>query len=480
MKELTILQGNVIDRLKDIPDSSIQTVVTSPPYWGLRDYGTESQIWGGDEKCAHDWVENTYQRRSNDEGAPGRMQENNVGGSGREKPINYSLCRKCGAWLGSLGLEPTPEMFVEHLVLVFREVRRTLRDDGILWLNLGDSYWGGKGSSSQSWASKHPDRQTLEREHHHITPAMGETRPQDGTHPLIKPKDLVGIPWSVALALRNDGWYLRSDCIWSKPDGMPESVRDRPTRSHEYLFLLSKSSYYYYDQDAIREPHKESAKQRAMRGSKDNTKYADGSYLPDKNPHSLQASSRENIGYEDMNEKIEAGETTLHPMGANKRTVWTIATHSFSEAHFAVFPPKLVEPCILAGSNRQACPHCGAPWERNVERVVVEPLEAKPYCGQGQLRAGGMSPGGQGTYGTSLAQTDKIHRLSYGFVPGCDCENNDGSGKCFVLDPFAGSGTTGIVAVENGRGFVGIELNPDYCKMIERRLKEIQVSLFDV
>ena len=166
-----ILEGNVLETLKDVPPCSVQCVVTSPPYYGLRDYGVDGQI----------------------------------------------------------GLEPSPEAYVETLVNVFREVRRVLKDDGTLWLNLGDSYWGGKGQSSQAWSTEHQDRDTLQKAQHQIT-GKGETRPTDGKHPVIKPKDLIGIPWMVAFALRADGWYLRQDIIWNKPNPMPESMTDRCTK----------------------------------------------------------------------------------------------------------------------------------------------------------------------------------------------------------------------------------------------------------
>ncbi len=246
----TILQGDVHDQLKNIPDGTVRCCVTSPPYWGLRDYGVE----------------------------------------------------------GQLGLEPTPDAYVAAMVDVFREVRRVLADDGTLWLNLGDSYagsWGnysgqnrGNGTqrevvngslSSPAWDGREKER-----------PAA--SRKLDG----IKPKDLVGIPWMVAFALRADGWYLRSDIIWSKPNPMPESVTDRPTKAHEYIFLLSKSAKYYYDAKACAEPTVNNLMSRYHNGDAPTTR--------------------------------------------NRRSVWHIATHPYKGAHFATFPPALIEPCILAGS----------------------------------------------------------------------------------------------------------------------------------
>lgn len=269
-----ILVGDAVTRLRELPEGCVQTCVTSPPYWGLRDYG-------------HAW---------------------------------------------QLGLEATPEAYVAALVDVFREVRRVLRDDGTIWVNLGDSYAGSRGAQSREHAGKHaPNVSALKAAQ--IRTGLLRT-------PGLKPKDLVGIPWLVAFALRADGWYLRSDIIWAKRNPMPESVTDRPTKAHEYIFLLAKSARYYYDAAAIREP----------------------------------CSARKD--------------------GANKRTVWSVATHPFAGAHFATFPPALITPCILAG-----CPVGGT-----------------------------------------------------------------------VLDPFAGIGTTGMVALRHGRSFIGCELNPAYALMAKDRI----------
>ena len=259
--------GDCLEALQQIPDGVFQTCVTSPPYWGLRDYGIEPQVWGGDIECDHVW---------------GGFQTGRVTGGGDRPPDNKWLngpsldsqqerafCLHCNAWLGSLGLEPTPGLFVQHLVEIFREVRRVLRDDGTLWLNLGSSYWGGKGKSGYELPHEVEERgakgETLQAGHN--VPGYMDMRPADGKHPVFKPKDLVPIPWMVAMALQRDGWWLRSDIIWHKPNPMPESVTDRPTKSHEYLFLLAKSKRYFYDADAVREAQAEDsirAYQRAL------------------------------------------------------------------------------------------------------------------------------------------------------------------------------------------------------------------------
>jgi DNA modification methylase len=304
---------------------------------------------------------------------------------------------------GQLGLESTPEEYVAKMVEVFREVRRVLRDDGTVWLNLGDSYnaAGRVGHGTSIGYKQRTNRAS----------ALGadHTRPSAGA---LKEKDLVGIPWRVAFALQADGWYLRSDIIWAKPNPMPEPVRDRPTKAHEYVFLLTKSARYFYDADAVKEP---------------------------------------------------AG----HPTAAarNRRTVWTIAPQPFRGAHFATFPEKLVEPCILAGaSERGCCPECGAPWKRITERDKpphVDPSEIDRF-GTGEA---GVHRKVGGQYQKWL---DDHPTQTVGWRPTCDHDAEPvGS---VVLDPFAGSGTTGVVALRHGRRFIGIELNPEYAAIAEARI----------
>lgn len=282
MRSFQILQGDARERLSQMESGAVQTCVTSPPYFGLRDYGMPGQV----------------------------------------------------------GLESSPEEYAAKLVEIFREVKRVLRDDGTLWLNLGDSYcntdkWGGgkngnsgkhtisEGGGVPSWACRQK------------RPAM------EG----IKPKDLVGIPWLVAFALRADGWYLRSDIIWNKPNPMPESVTDRPTKAHEYIFLLSKSQTYFYDADAIKEPATQSGKVISL-GEK-----------------SFSKGQANGLGIEPSgNGKASK---YLVPPDRNKRSVWTVTPSLFPEAHFATFPPELIKPCILAGSrgggqrDTRTCASCG-------------------------------------------------------------------------------------------------------------------------
>lgn len=355
---IEILTGDCRETLAGLEGGRAQCCVTSPPYWGLRDYGTAT--WeGGDPKCEH--TTSHY----NDSLKPEV-----------ERPFrgDRSKCLNCGAKRidSQLGLEATPEEYVDAMVGVFRAVRRVLKDDGTLWLNLGDTYAGGASAGNKTFGNPEFNENRPSRE---ATKTPQKTKPST-----LKAKDIVGIPWRVAFALQADGWYLRQDIIWSKPNPMPESVTDRCTKAHEYLFLLAKQPKYYYDSEAIRE-------EAAYDGRKDtvhkgSAKYKDNTHLNNQNAQSLSISERERWITNEDGEHVR-----------NKRSVWSISTQSYKDAHFATFPPALITPCILAGS-----------------------------------RAGDT-----------------------------------------VLDPFAGSGTTGKVAIENGRKGIMCELNPDYIDLIKRR-----------
>lgn len=330
MPKATILLGDTRQRLADIPAGTIQTCVTSPPYWGLRDYGTAS--WdGGDPACDHQGKPMATKANINRNCGTGNDVKN---ATARE--FYKDICGKCGATRidSQIGLEQTPDEYVEQMVAVFREVKRVLRDDGTLWLNLGDSYVGGKGQSGSMGgdyqASRNDSGASLNMAHQTLG-GQKQTRPTDDRAMMrsagLKMKDLVGIPWRVAFALQADGWWLRQDIIWHKPNPMPESVTDRCTKSHEYLFLLTKSAKYHFDHVAIQEPAKWSEEKRAGKGR---LTY-DGKRQGD------QGTGQETfVAIKDMR---------------NRRSVWTIPTKPFKGAHFAVMPEALVEPCILAGSQ---------------------------------------------------------------------------------------------------------------------------------
>ena len=308
-----IITGDCLEVMKTLEDKSVQTCITSPPYWGLRDYGVD----------------------------------------------------------GQMGLENTPEEYVAKMVEVFREVRRVLRDDGTLWLNLGDSYAANRGGSPMpaetlaGGVSGRGDKVANRGRESGFTPN------RDPASHGLKHKDLIGIPWRVAFALQSDGWYLRQDIIWHKPNPMPESVTDRCTKAHEYIFLMSKSASYYYNNEAIKEPSANLGKTAIKFGG---NKYGDS----DDTKHASKSG----------NEYTDTGTR-------NKRDVWTVPNRPFKESHFATFPPQLIEPCVKAGS-----------------------------------KAGDT-----------------------------------------ILDPFSGAGTTGLVAFQHEREFIGIELNPEYAEIATRRIK---------
>lgn len=377
-----ILNMDCIEAMQLWPAESVHCCITSPPYWGLRDYGVDGQI----------------------------------------------------------GLEKTPEEYVAKMVDVFREVKRVLRKDGTLWLNLGDSYTTPKegctyGTSTSAF--NHKDKTKTEGLQ---AQQFSKKCPEN-----MRPKNLVGIPWRVAFALQQDGWYLRQDIIWHKPNPMPESVTDRCTKSHEYIFLLTKSARYFYDNEAVKEEADYDGRNDTI--MKQSGKYNDG-YMPNMNGQSVHAR-----GHERWPSKDENGV----PM-RNRRSVWTVPTHSYKEAHFATFPPKLIEPCVLAGtSEKGCCAKCGAFMER-----VVDVGEKKQGIERGKhpsaFRANLQSPQQICGGGLGIVKTTTL-----GFRPTCQC--NADTVPCVVLDPFMGSGTTAVVAYNHGRNYVGCELNPKYCKL---------------
>lgn len=328
--------------LKTLPDQSVHMVATSPPYFGLRDYGTATWEGGADPACDHDvthWD------------GPKQTQGAQSGHASKADRLARSLCTKCGAHRvdNQIGLEDTPERYIERLVEVFQEVRRVLRDDGVAWLNLGDSYVTPmKGIGGDTGFSAGGDK----RQNNRTQPKMDQPIKASYGNLPVKSKDILGIPWRVAFALQADGWWLRQDIVWAKGNPMPESVTDRCTRSHEYIFLLTKRERYFFDAAAIRE---DSAGYTRKGGSA---------------PYTADGSPTNGIG-----------SATLHQMsggGRNKRSVWAVNPKPYAGAHFAVWPEALVEPMILAGTSQQGCcPACGSPWGRV---GPSQPLGWQPTC----------------------------------------------------------------------------------------------------
>ncbi|MDA1258798.1 MAG: site-specific DNA-methyltransferase, partial [Chloroflexi bacterium] len=343
---IDIRVGDCRDLLRAMPDASVHMCVTSPPYWGQRDYGVD----------------------------------------------------------GMIGLEASVDEWVAAIVEVASEVRRVLRDDGTFWLNLGDKY-----------NSPGPNNHGKSTVVHRGTPAEKWNQPTGRRNPVLKPKDLMGLPWRVAFALQADGWWLRSDIIWAKPNPMPSSVTDRPSTAHEYVFLLTKAARYFYDTEAVREPVLAASLERCEAGFV--TSARDGAVAG----VSIGANKRTRYG---LRESFVAKATRNH------RSVWTIPTAPFPGEHFATYPPKLVEPCIKAGTSEHGvCAECGAPFER------------------------GETP----TRSTGWRAT---------------CAHDAERVPATVLDPFSGAGTTGLVAQRLGRNYIGLELNPTYAEMSRKRIAD--------
>jgi DNA modification methylase len=431
-----------------LPADSVDLCVTSPPYFGLRVYGTEPQIWGGDPACAHVWGGEERGRRKDllprEESAS--ASRTGVGDrQGHGPPSGGRFCRRCGAWRGELGGEPTPELYVGHLTLVLREARRALKPTGVLLLNLGDTYWNDPGG--QQGAEGTVGRKTKEANR-----AAGRRRRATRTpHAYLKRKDLCLLPYRVADALQRDGWWVRGEYVWHKPNGLPESVGDRCTRAHELVWHLTKRPAYFWDPQAVREPHAPESLARARRP------WAGEAVRGHPSGHRQFASAGRDDG---------APMDTCHPGGRNKRSVWTIPTEPTHEAHFATMPTALVRLCIRAATSEYGCcPGCGAPWTRTVERAFVPQADVRD---PGRLPKAGAK-GMDASSGWGEAPRGTVRTRTTGWRPSCRCGLQE-TVPAVVYDPFAGSGTVPLVALQEGRNFLASELSPAYVAIAEQRI----------
>jgi DNA modification methylase len=428
-----VLTGDCRAILPTLPSESVHCVVTSPPYWGLRDYGTAT--WeGGDPNCDH-----SPERRGSRFATPVSAKQVSNTGSGSAARFDCD----CGARRidAQLGLEGSLSEYIEAMRGVFREVWRVLRADGTLWLNMGDCYAAAQnGRSARDTKVYGSDNRTF-RDKPFSTIGNG-----------LKPKDLCGIPWRVAFALQEDGWYLRSDIIWSKPNPMPESVTDRPTKAHEYVFLMSKLERYFYDAEEIAE--------ESIYGEIDAR--ADKGRIA----YGGKRNGDDGTGQESFVSILQK---------RNKRTVWEIPTAPFPEAHFATFPPALIEPCIKAGCPHKCCAKCGAPWVREIEAESADGRRAilrngRAYDSEGRPLAGDnmIDAGVRGSF--NVGDKGTLTRTTVGFSPSCSCNAATVAGT--VLDPFGGAGTTGLVAARLRRDAILIELSPTYAAMAKKRIAD--------
>jgi DNA modification methylase len=412
----TVMQGHVLDKLKELPNDCVDVIVTSTPYYGLRDYGPDCvSVWGGKADCEHEW-ETELTSRPNSNGGQSDKQET-VRGShivdydNRVTKSNY--CSKCGAWKGQLGLEPHPSMFIEHLAQVFLEIKRVLKPSGSLWLNLGDTYFGGNGQYGRPEGWKDLENSKLSAH----APGEFSKELKKLRSNWLQPKQKMLIPARVAIALQDQGWILRNEIVWHKVNHMPESCRDRLTRSWESVYFFTKNDRYYFDLDAIRKPHEEVSIKRVDRAIGNSHKYGslaagnDGINRSRPNRKTkipveqaeIFGSPRARYHRKDTNMAISSYQfadgdylvQNLNPKGANPGDVWTLTNEGLKDEHFAAFPQKLVKRIL----------ECSAP------------------------------------------------------------KNG------LILDPFAGSGTSLLVAHKMGFDWLGIELVPKYCKIIEKRIE---------
>jgi DNA modification methylase len=526
--------AHVLDGLRALPDGCVQTVCTSPPYWGLRAYSTTPVVMGGDPDCDHLLEATRSPAKTGGTGAASAKQVTNTGsqyanravdptqqqrretaqdgytvgfrtGAGYAgdgpKPLTVptgGTCTRCGAFKGELGSEPTPQLFVAHLVAVLAEVRRVLRDDGTVWLNIADSYASGEVGrvdlamfgSSGGIANRRPVQKW------HGAPPRRERRVHQRTG--IPAKSLCLIPERLALALQDDGWIIRSHIVYAKLAPMPESVTDRPTSAWEHVWLLTKRSTYSYDAEAVRQPQTDGSVARwgnggeRVRGNK--VQDSPNDWHATEQPQGIVGGANlRNVWTLPMTdvfrlspEPYDAEYCTAcggYYAGAAKSAIRTRTVEGTRRrvcpcgrwdawlSHFATYPTELVRRCVLAGTSAHgACPTCGAGWRRVATRTTI-PTQAT-YNGA-QIHNPAAAPPGCGVrWAGGTGKPSRVEVETTGWAPGCTCPNAADVVPPIVLDPFSGSGTSILVAHQLGRRAIGLELNPDYAAMSRKRIEQ--------
>ena len=441
-----IICDNTLDALRELPKESIDMVMTSPPYWGLRDYGKDTgTIWSGEKDCEHKWID-TYVR--NTDKTAGEKQKTNKGNIGRDNPINNAFCSKCGAWHGQLGLEPTPELYIEHLRMVFVEIKRVLKETGTCWINIGDSYSNRGECDPSRWKSKEI-----------------AYKPSCDCKSL-PPKCMVMIPERFAFMMIDSGYILRNKIIWHKPNSMPSSVKDRFNTTYEMLYFFSKDRKYWFDLDAVREEHKPESLKRVQgnwNGHREPMSSFQGMDIKKmcspsgKNPgDTIEMSKEEWLEYCNY----------LWDLSNEYPDFFNINTQSFPGAHFAVFPTKLCERPILAGCPAEVCKHCGMGRTRIMKAKVLK-YKAIPYTAEsGFIRHGK----GKSTLNNSIVKRETIGWTN------CHCKGEDKYEPGIILDPFGGSGTISIEAEKLARSSIIVDIKEEYCKMALKRLSKLALQ----
>ena len=445
-KMITLYNMDVRKALKMIPDESIDCQICSPPYWGLRDYGKDTEtIWDGSPTCEHEFGKRIKMKNRHKKGETNPGKEAWYKEKGAISQVAGNFCKKCNAWKGQLGLEPDLNLYIEHLLEIFDEVKRVLRSDGICWVNLADTYSGNIGKRS-GWT----DNKLGFSKEEALEKGVCLNRKFDYSLPQ---KCLCGIPERFMLGMIDHGWVLRNKIIWFKRNHMPSSVKDRFANSWEYLFMFVKNRKYYFDLDSIRIPHKWVNEKGKRIGS---DTIGQGSKLT---KHDL-ATNRQYGSYSDP---LHA--KPLHPKGKNPGDMWDITTRPFKEAHFAVFPEKLVERPIKV-TPREICNKCGKPKVRKI-------IGGNPNAFNIRVRDVKEKRIKHTDRKASEKEVQDYNEKNYvseqkEIIESCNCKA--GFHPAIILDIFAGSGTTLKVARDWGRDATGIEIKPEYCKIIKKRL----------